>query len=284
MSGRLAHGWSMARASFGVLRRYPKLAWLPMISGAVLALVVGSIALSLWPQLRSTGSMSASGILGIFALYFLLTIVVVFCNVALIHCALRCHAGEEPSIRDGLEAAAARLPQILGWALLSATIGIALNALENALKENLGFFGTLISGLFGFAWSVVTYFVVPVLASEGLGPLSAIRRSSDILRGKWGESLAGEARFALLGILCFVSALGLFLVGLAIAVTQGAGALAGLGLLLMAAGVACGLATIVVWQALSAIFQAGIYVYACTGVVPPSFDRAMMEGAFRHKP
>jgi hypothetical protein len=54
---------------------------------------------------------------------------------------------------------------------------------------------------------VVTYFVLPVLAAERLGPIAAVRRSSAILRSKWGESLAGEARFGLIGLLFVVATL-----------------------------------------------------------------------------
>ena len=39
----------------------------------------------------------------------------------------------------------------------------------------------------GVAWSVATYFVIPVIALEGLGPRDALRRSSALVREKWGE-------------------------------------------------------------------------------------------------
>ena len=51
MAGRFARGWSMARESFTVLKRYPRLAVFPAISGAVFLLVVGAIAVTLLPQL-----------------------------------------------------------------------------------------------------------------------------------------------------------------------------------------------------------------------------------------
>ena len=51
----------------------------------------------------------------------------------------------------------------------------------------------------------------------------------------------------------------------------------------MGLGIAYGLATMVVLQALGIIFQAGVCVHASTGVVPPSFDRDLMEKAFQRK-
>ena len=291
MSGRLSRGWAMARASFAVLQRHPRLAILPMISGAVLWLIVGLIILSMVPVVVSgkadalgsdaTGQVAFYAVL--FVALYVLTVIAVFFNVALISCCLRVHAGEEPSIRSGLAAAMARLPQILGWALVSATVGVALNALENALKNNLGFLGSLIGGLFEFGWAVVSYFVLPVLVVEGLGPIGALRRSSEILRSKWGESLAGEARFGLLGILFFLQALLLFFIGLALALSYGPTALAGLGPILMTLGVLYGIAIVVVLQALSIIFQSGVYLYATTGQVPSSLDPELVESTFRPK-
>jgi Family of unknown function (DUF6159) len=297
MSGRWARGWAMARSSLAVLRQHPQLAVFPIISGTILLLVCAVLAASLLPQLGFAHSLthgiwkpfegdsgpSVAYFVTIFAVYYVLAAVVVFCNVALIHCALRCHAGEAPSVAGGLAAATGRLPQILGWTLIVATVGAMLHALEHILDENVGLIGAVIGALIGGVWSIASYFVIPVLASEGLGPIAAMRRSGEIVRSKWGESFAGETRFGLLGLLFFVQAAALFFIGLAIVLSRGAGGLAGLGPLLMAVGVAYGLATIVVLQALGAIFQAGVYVYANTGAMPPALDPALVEGAFRNK-
>jgi hypothetical protein len=291
MSGRLSRGWAMARESFAVLKRHPRLAILPMISGVVLWLVVGLIILSMVPVVVSgkadaLGSDTAGQVAfyaALFVALYVLTVVVVFFNVALIACCLRVHAGEEPSIGAGISAAFGRLPQILGWALVSATVGVALNVLENALKNNLGILGSLIGGLFEFAWAVVSNFVLPVLVVEGLGPIAALRRSSEILRSKWGESLAGEARFGLIGILFFLQALLLFFIGLALALSHGPTAFAGLGPILMTLGVLYGIAIVVVLQTLAIIFQSGVYLYATTGQVPSSLDPELVTSTFRPK-
>jgi hypothetical protein len=237
----------------------------------------------IWDKLGTNGSGNAWFYVSIAAVIYALTTVMMYCNVALIHCALQCHAGQAPSIRAGLAAATVRLPQILGWALVSLTVGAVLKAIENTLKDNLGIFGSLIGGLFDVGWVAITYFVLPVLAAEGTGPIAAVRRSSAIVKERWGESLAGEVRFGLLGFLFFVQALAMFFVGLAITLSHGPTGLAGLGPLLMVLGVLYGLGTIVVLQALSTIFQAGVYLYASTGIVPPSLDRDLVESAFRPK-
>ena len=46
--------------------------------------------------------------------------------------------------------------------------------------------------IIGFAWSVATFLVVPVLVVEKVGPLDAIKRSASLLRKTWGEQLVGN--------------------------------------------------------------------------------------------
>lgn len=296
MAGRLTRGWSMAKASFTVLKQYPKLAILPAMSGAIFLVIVGAIAASLLPQIgwsNTSGSIwkwlgdgkspSAIFYVAAFGVLYVMTTVAIFFNVALIHCALRAHAGEAPSIRGGLSAAVGLLPQILGWALVATTIGIILNMITDMLKEYLGFLGGLLGGLLEFSWAVITYFVVPVLVTEKVGPVTAVKRSATILRAKWGESLAGEARIGLLGILFFLLSALVFAGGAALVFSKAATAVATIGVILMVLAALAAIVSTVVVQTLSTIFQSGVYIYATSGQVPPSLDRDFLESVFQPK-
>ena len=81
-----------------------------------------------------------------------------------------------------------RVPQIAGWALLSATVGLVLRIIESRSEK----VGQLVSGLLGMAWSIVTYLVVPVLVVEKAGPIEAVKRSTALLKKTWGEALTAE--------------------------------------------------------------------------------------------
>ena len=61
---------------------------------------------------------------------------------------------------------------------VAAVVGFAINLIQETLKDKLGFLGGLLGGLFEFAWAAITYFVLPVLVVEGLGPVGAVKRSS----------------------------------------------------------------------------------------------------------
>ena len=72
--------------------------------------------------------------------------------------------------------------------------------LQNALRDRLGFIGSLLGGLLEVAWAAITYFVVPVLVVDGVGPIEAIKRSSAILKRTWGEAVAGEGGLGIIAL------------------------------------------------------------------------------------
>ena len=291
MRERIRRGWGIVNASWSVLKLHPKLLLLPILSGLAFLLLIGAIVLSVLAGATSPRADQFLQFLenvrfdqpvayvALFAFYFVCAFIAIFFNAALIFCALEAFAGRTPSLRGGLATAVGRLPQILGWALVSATVGLLLNALQNALRDRLGFLGSLLGGVLELAWAVVTYFVVPVLVVDGVGPIEAVKRSAAILRRTWGESVVGEGG---LGIVSFLLLLPVFLVlGLAIAA---AGDNLGIVLaVLLPVAILYILALSVVFGALGAIFRTGTYTYATTGQAPSAFDPAFLQGAFRSK-
>jgi hypothetical protein len=210
----------------------------------------------------------------LFAYYFCNYFVVVFFNSALISCALVRFNGGEPTLGDGLRVAMARLPQILAWALVSATVGVLLKVIENASDR----VGEIISAILGVAWSVMTYFVVPVLVVERVGPIDAIKRSMEILRRTWGESLIGNVGLDLFVFLLFIPVIIVGVIGFALLGTMPP---VGIALLVLAA-IGGGLVA-AIGPALHGIFLAAIYQYAAEGRVPDGFDKSAMRSAFRRR-
>jgi hypothetical protein len=211
-----------------------------------------------------------------FLFYFLNYFVIVFFNTALVSCAIIRFRGGDPTVMDGLQAAGARLPQIAAWALLAATVGIILRAIE----ERAGAVGKIVTGILGLVWSVVTYLVVPVLAVEKLGPIEALKRSSQLLLNCWGEGLVGNLGLRLIGFLLMLP--GFFVILLAV--------YAGFATQSLIVGIGLGLSGVIylvilsiVLSALEQIFVAGLYIYAAEHRVPDGFDEDLLRTAFRRK-
>jgi hypothetical protein len=282
MFDRIATSFALARSSWQVLRLDKQLLIFPVLSGIGCLLVLATFALPFvaHPQwldfLNQDGQRNPPPWIYVvaFAYYFCSYFVVIFFNAALISCALIRFNGGTPTVADGLQAAMNRLPQILAWALVSATVGMLLKAVENAHEKA----GQLISALLGTAWTVLTYFVVPVLVVEKVGPFEAIRRSMQILRGTWGEALAGH-----MGIGLFVFLLGLPWMILVFLGAMLCASVPVLGIAVLCLAGAYALVWLAIGPALNGIFLGALYQYAADGKVPSGFHRREMEQAFRRK-
>ncbi|HEV3144707.1 MAG TPA: DUF6159 family protein [Gemmataceae bacterium] len=283
MFDRISNGFSLAHCSWQVLMRDKKLIVFPILSGIACLLVLLSFAAPFFfhqewlkPIFNDQDGVKMPwwGYIVLFAFYFCNYFVVVFFNSALISCALVRFNGGEATLGDGLRVAMARLPQIVAWALVSATVGVLLKVIENASNR----VGEIVSALLGTAWSVLTYFVVPVLVVEKVGPIDAIRRSMEILKKTWGEALVGNMGMDLFVFLLFLPVIIVGVIGFAL---LGVMPPAGIALLVLAA-VGVGLVA-AIGPALHGIFLAAIYQYAAQGVVPDGFDKGMLRSAFTRK-
>ena len=182
-------------------------------------------------KLFTDGQVRPLGMIVAFLFYLVQYTVIFFANTALVGAAMIRLQGGDPTLADGFRIASKRLGTIVGYALISATVGVVLRA----ISERLGFVGRIIIGLVGFAWHVATYLVMPVLAAEDIGPVDAIKRSSSLLKRTWGEQIVGNASIG--------AVFGLFMVGAILA-----------GALIIALGVAAK-STVLIVLAVGATIQ-----------------------------
>ncbi|MBN1514242.1 MAG: hypothetical protein JXB13_19655 [Phycisphaerae bacterium] len=276
MFERIGNGWELAKSSYRCLLLDKELLVFPLLSGLACLIVLASFTLPLmssdYVQTIEEDGQAPSDPMAyviLFLFYFCNYFVIVFFNAGLIACAVIRFNGGDPTVGDGFRAATARLPQILAWAFVSATVGVILKAIESRSSRA----GRIASGLLGMAWGAGTYFVVPVLVMEKLGPFAAVKRSLSILRRTWGEALVsnfGIGLFVFLMILgCLVPAVLGVLVGSRIAIVAG-----------IAVTVVLIILVSLISSALSGIVLGALYLYAAEERVPPQFEAASFRGAF----
>lgn len=260
--------------SLKVLRENKQLVIFPILSGISLVLILGSfftivLAGAGWDvdQVKESDS-NALGYVFLFLYYLVNYFVVVFFNMALVHCTHLYFKGEEVSVEAGIRFSMSRIGAIFAWSMFAATIGMILRL----ISENLGTIGKIIIGLIGIVWSVATFFVVPVIAYENLGPINAFKRSADMMRQKWGERIGAGFSFGLLTLLGFlVFGVGLFLIGSMFNFLIGV-VLAVLGVLLVSAVV----------SATKMIFISAVY-HNINGDPVEHFNQQMIDNLFVQK-
>jgi hypothetical protein len=152
------------------------------------------------------------------------------------------------------------------WAVVAATVGMLLRALQ----DRAGFIGKIVVGIIGAAWSLATFFVVPVLVLEEEPIGSSFGRSFELFKKMWGESFVGGVTIGAAALCAWVTLVAV--VGLL--------AWAGLGLATFAVGAAGAIFLAVLFSALQGVFVASLYEYATRGTTPNGFDSALLSQAF----
>jgi hypothetical protein len=279
MFARISRGIELARQSWNVLREEKTLLVFPFLSAVACGLVMASFALPLWfsgyaQGLFDDGRLKQDPVAYaiLFAFYFVTYFIVVFFNSALIRCAMIRFQGGDATLADGIGAAMNRLPQIAAWAFVSATVGLILKAIESR-SEALGRF---VTGLLGAGWAIATFFVVPVLVVEGVGPIQAVKRSCSILKRAWGESLVAQFGIGFCVFLATLLAIVPGVIGVALGTPLTAGIGIGISVLLV-------LIISLISAALHTIILAALYMYAAEGKVPSQFDEQLLASAYSPK-
>jgi hypothetical protein len=284
---RIANGWSLVTQSWSVLRLDKELMLFPIFSGVAAIVVVASFVVPFFlvPGMPARVSQALQGdpnvelwqrvavYAGLFGFYLVTNFVVVFFNAALVACAVIRFAGGDPTVGDGLRGAVRRLPQILAWSVVSATLGMVLQLIESRSK----LVGRIVARVIGVVWATATYFVVPILAVERLGPIAALKRSVALLKASWGEGLVGNISLSGIGFLLTLPAVLLMGVGIVFCIMArvfwGAAVVGAVGLIYL-----IGLG--IVLSTLRQVFLAGLYIYASEKRVPTGFAEGSLRGAF----
>ncbi len=204
---RLTNGWTIAQNSFKVLKANRQLMLFPILSGVSLTLIMASFLLSAlgmagWDFNNLDISHDNKALqYGIIFLYYIINyFVVVFFNMALIHCTTLYFRGEEVTVAKGIAFSRSRIGTIFAWAMFAGSVG----AILKIIQENVGTLGKILTGLVGIVWAVATFFVVPVIAYENLGPIEALKRSTQLMKEKWGERLGAGFSFGLVQLVGFI--------------------------------------------------------------------------------
>ncbi|MGA2917515.1 DUF6159 family protein [Methanoregula sp.] len=271
----IGRSFELVKTSWNILMDDKKLLVFPVLSGIVTIIVILTFVLPLLVSGALMG-MSTAGPIAYYGILFLFYVVsyfvVIFFNTALVSCVNAKLSGKDMSVGEGLSNSAKHLPAILGWAIVSATVGIVLHLLE----RRSGLLGQIVFSLIGGAWALVTFFVVPVLILEDKGVFASLGESFALIKKTWGESIVGSAGMAIVFVAIGVIAA----LGVLVTLLLGNAILFGVALALFLILVVL---LAVVYYAMQGIFVTALYTYAKTGSVPSAFNPDLIQNAFAPK-
>lgn len=277
MFATIEHTFGLMKASWGILKQDRELLAFPLMAALAVGIVAGLFGfvaysgglferLDAASEARAAETMTTGDWILMAAFYLSVTFVGIFFNAALVAAAIERLRGGNPTIASGLRVAAARWPAIFGWAVIATTVGLILQSIR---ERSSGILGRILASFIAGVWAYVTFFVVPVLVVEGVGPIEAIRRSGSLFRNSWGQQVTAAFGFGFAYSLAAMAALAVSFAAFSLHPFVG----------VPVAVVAFGLAISTV-AALEGIFKAALYDFA-SGGQPLGFERASLANAYR---
>jgi len=265
--GRIGRSFQLVGQSYRILMQDKELMVLPLISGgfivAALAVLFGvSFGFGLDPSRVDRHGVGTY--VPLFVMYVVTYTIGIFFQAAVVAGATERMRGGDPTVRSALAAAASRIGPILMWAMVSATVGVLLRVIQ----DRFAFVGRIVASLLGAAWSLATFFVVPVLVLEDRSIPDSFRRSVSVFRATWGETVVGGTTLAAAAVVAWVTL---------VAIT-GLTAMA-LGVVALAVFAVGAVFLMVLFSALQGVYVASLYRFATDGAAP-GLDPTLMGQAF----
>lgn len=275
--GRFSRSWALVKESYFVLKANPQLAFFPFMSGIVSLVVTLTFLLPIWLTTNTRHGYETNPLhyVVLFCFYAVSYFVVIFFNAGLVSCAHESLAGRPTTWQSGMNNALRHIGPIIVWSLVAATVGTILRT----ISERAGLIGRIVIGILGMAWTMLTFFVLPLIVLGDRKAAPAIKESGSMLRATWGEQLIGGASiglgFSLLTLLVLLP-----IAGAVFAIVVG----------LWPIAIALGLVTVgyvlllaILSSTLSGIYNTALYIYASTGQVPNGFSEEYIRAAFMQK-
>jgi hypothetical protein len=181
--GKMQRGWRLTCESWSVVRLRPSLLVIPALSAAM-TILAAALLLGPWSldaiAHHSRERMFVDAAICAYPLTFIAT----YFNVAFYALAAATIDGRPMSLGEAFGRARSRVFAIALWTLAATLVGIVLRGLEHLPAGGLA--ARIAEWLGSLAWSLASFFVVPVLALEDVGVRGALRRSVGTIRTTWG--------------------------------------------------------------------------------------------------
>ncbi len=274
MFSRFTRGLALVQQSYAVLKHDKEIMLFPLISMILTIALFFSFMIPLF--FMSDGAPiqhSSMYYLGLFGYYLISYFIVIFFNTGLITCAHIRLNGGDPTFSDGIRNAAKHIGRIFVWALISATVGIVLQM----ISERSNMLGKIAVALVGMAWSLLTFFVVPVMIFENVSVIQSIKQSGHLFKKTWGENVIGQ--FSMGFFFMILGLLGVIPIAAGIILKSGLLVLISLPFVVLY-WVLLG----IISSSLNGIFTTALYTYAKTGKAPKAFNDDFVRHAFAPVP
>ena len=269
--GNISNTIQLMKSCVNILKKDRELILFPIMAAVFVLILLGLIYITGSIDL-SAANEEEMAIFPVAILIFGANFIIVFFNSALISAALERLRGGDPNISSGLSHALKHVHHIFFWSIIVTIMGLIFAAIK-ANGRNRGGIGGIMTQIFASfleaGWAMMTFFVIPIIVSENISPLSAIKRSSSLFKQTWGNQVAANFGFGIFQVI-------------ALLISFGIGWFFGLinGTLGIAVGILCATTSVSIIYTLEGIYKAALYEHAL-GEKPLEFEEQDLRTAYR---
>ena len=265
---RVSNTFKMMKSCLDVLKKDRELILFPVFAAISVAIFV--LIMSAGGYLDNLDAEQGGSPAPLILLLFGANFLIVFFNSALVSAALERLRGGDPNVKSGLSHAIKHIHHIFFWSIIVTIVAILIAIIRGDRREN-SIFREIFASIIQAGWAMMTFFVVPIIVSENIGPINAIKRSTSLFKQTWGDQVVanfGFGIFQLFGVLLGVVVgwfFGLF--------SPLFGAILGGSLAVM---------SVAIIYTLEGIYKAALYEFAL-GEKPLEFQQEDLRTAYQRK-
>lgn len=279
---RLRNGFEITKISIDIAMKEPWMIILPFISAGIMIAIIIWYIITIF-GITIFGGNTAQTSIAIDAFSFIMPIIIYFVGYFLtyftqamiIYGAKERLSGNDPTIAQAFAGASEHLLQIIILSIIGAIIGMITKILSYKKNGQKNIFMTLSTSIIGIAWTVASYFALPIIISEKKNVFDAFKRSGEITFQVWGEGISANFSLFLLYIpatILFIGSLVFLFININI-----------IALALLILAVISFFAAIFISMPVKAIISQALYDYATKKQAPPGFDSTYLQNAFTKK-
>lgn len=287
MMNRFSKGSALVSESWKMLRDNKTLLAFPLIAlgGTILVSIVFGIIFAILGVFSGNSARTSSPLaLIVLFLYYLANYFIVnMSNAALISSVFSIMDGGTPTIQSGYDMAMSRVGKILTFSAIAATVGVIAQMIRDSGRDKnivISIISSILASTILGIWSIVSFFVLPIIIAENLDVFAALKRSTQLFRDTWGENLASSFALGCALFLGFLAAAvpGVLITFIGAAMTSGLIVFIGIALIVIVVAL-FGLIS----SGINAILQAALYRYAVNKSAPNLFPASELADAYAPK-
>ena len=274
MFENLATGWKIGKAIRKLVFSDKGLLVYPLVT-AIAALV--ELVLIFGTFLLSTGFSSAGYIAALVVFYIVTTFTSTYIIVAMLLGFRSYTSGKKISFSEALSAASQYSKLILEWAIFYSVVILIIRLIESRMR---GIGGILLGSAVSIGLAVATVFVIPVIIDEKVGPIDAMKSSTEFFVKNFGKSAGGLIYSDLYNLIFIIGGILIGLLGAVIVISS----TPILGVPVLIIGFLVLIFGILMTTVMSNVFRFVLYEYMNGKKLPDGLSEELIKSSVKKKP